>query len=105
MKAWLSRTDAEVEVEYRDFFDDPFSEDELRKLLGERPPSEHFSWNSPSRRKLGIDRDKTSEGELIALMLQEPRLIRRPLIEIDGQLLPPISGSAKIQQVLAEVLQ
>ena len=103
MKAWLSRTDAEVE--YRDFFADPFTEDELRKLLGERPPSEHFSWNSPSRRKLGIDRDKTSEDELIALMLQEPRLIRRPLIEIDGELLPPISGSAKIQQALAGILQ
>ena len=70
-------------VEYRDFFDDPFTEDELRKLLGEMPPSEMFSWNSPSRRKLGIDRDNTSEDELVALMLQEPRLIRRPLIEID----------------------
>lgn len=98
MKAWLSRTDAEVEE--RDFFTDPFSEDELRKLLGDRPPSDYFSWNSPSRRKLGIDRDTTSEDELVALMLQEPRLIRRPIIEIDGELLPPISGSAKIQQAL-----
>ena len=103
MKAWLSRTDAEVE--YRDFFTDPFSEDELRELLGDRPPSEHFSWNSPSRRKLGIDREETSEDELIALMLQEPRLIRRPIIEIEGELLPPISGSAKIQQALADILQ
>ena len=103
MKAWLSRTDADVEE--RDFFSDPFFEDELRTLLGESPPSDYFSWNSPSRRKLGIDRDTTSEDELVALMLQEPRLIRRPLIEIDGELLPPISGSAKIQQALAETLQ
>lgn len=103
MKAWLSRTDAEVE--YRDFFAAPFTEDELRDLLGESAPSEHFSWNSPSRRKLGIDRDETSEDELVALMLQEPRLIRRPLIEIDGELLPPISGSAKIQEALETALQ
>ena len=103
MKAWLSRTGAEVEE--RDFFTDPFSEDELRELLGDQPPSDYFSWNSPSRRKLGIERDETSEDELVALMLQEPRLIRRPLIEIDGELLPPISGSAKIQQVLQTVLQ
>ena len=102
MRAWLSRTDAEVEN--RDFFADPFTEDELRDLLGESPPSEYFSWNSPSRRKLGIERDETSEDELVVLMLQEPRLIRRPLIEIDGELLPPISGSAKIQQALAEAL-
>ena len=102
MRAWLSRTDAEVE--HRDFFADPFTEDELRNLLGESSPSEYFSWNSPSRRKLGIERDETSEDELLALMLQEPRLIRRPLIEIDGELLPPISGSAKIQQALEEIL-
>ena len=103
MKAWLSRTDAGVE--YRDFFADPFAEDELRELLGASPPSDYFSWNSPSRRILGIDRDEASEDELVALMLQEPRLIRRPLIEIDGELLPPISGSAKIQQALAAALQ
>ena len=103
MRAWLSRTDAEVE--YRDFFADPFTEDELRELLGKSPPSDYFSWNSPSRRKLGIDRDEMSEDELVALMLQEPRLIRRPLIEIDGELLPPISGSAKIQQALEDALQ
>ena len=103
MKAWLSRTDAKVE--YRDFFADPFTEDELRKLLGDSPPSDYFSWNSPSRRKLGIERDETSEDELVAFMLQEPRLIRRPLIEVDGELQPPISGSAKIQQALADILE
>lgn len=77
----------------------------MRELLGDRPPSDYFSWNSPSRRKLGIEREETSEDELVALMLQEPRLIRRPLIEIDGELQPPISGSAKIQQALADILQ
>ena len=102
MRAWLSRAD--VKVGSRDFFADPFTEDELRDLLGESPPSEYFSWNSPSRRKLGIERDETTEDELVALMLQEPRLIRRPLIEIDGELLPPISGSAKIQQALEDAL-
>ena len=103
MKAWLSRTDAEVEE--RDFFANPFSEDELRELLGGRPPSDYFSWNSPSRRKLGIERGEVTEDELVALMLQEPRLIRRPIIEVDGELLPPISGSAKIQQALEENLR
>ena len=104
MRAWLSRTDAEVES--RDFFADPFTEDELRDLLGKiHSPSDYFSWNSPSRRKLGIERDQTSEDELVALMLREPRLIRRPLIEIDGELLPPISGSAKIQQALEDALK
>lgn len=102
MKAWLSRTDADVET--RDFFDDPFTERELRVLLGDEPPSERFSWNSPSWRRLGLNRSDLSEDDLIQLMLSEPRLIRRPLIEIDGKLLPPMSGAKKIREALSPLL-
>lgn len=102
MKAWLSRTNADVEI--RDFFDDPFTERELRALLGDSPPSQRFSWNSPSWRRLGLNRSDLSEDDLIQLMLSEPRLIRRPLIEIDGDLLPPMSGAKKIQEALEAAL-
>lgn len=102
MKAWLSRTNADVEI--RDFFDDPFTERELRALLGDSPPSQRFSWNSPSWRRLGLNRSDLSEDDLIQLMLSEPRLIRRPLIEIDGELLPPMSGAKKIQEALEAAL-
>lgn len=102
MKAWLSRTDADVEI--RDFFDDPFTERELRTLFGDSPPSERFSWNSPSWRRLGLNRSDLSEDDLIQLMLSEPRLIRRPLIEIDGELLPPMSGAKKIREALSPLL-
>ena len=102
MKAWLSRTAASVEL--RDFFDDPFTEHELRALLGDEPPSARFSWNSPSWRRLGLNRSDLSEDDLIDLMLSEPRLIRRPLIEVDGKLLPPMSGAKKIQEALSPLL-
>lgn len=102
MKAWLSRTDAAVDL--RDFFDDPFTEHELRALLGNEPPSARFSWNSPSWRRLGLNRSDLSEDDLIQLMLSEPRLIRRPLIEVDGKLLPPMSGAKKIQAALEAAL-
>ena len=102
MKAWLSRTNADIET--RDFFDDPFTEQELRALLGDSPPSQRFSWNSPSWRRLGLNRSDLSEDDLIQLMLSEPRLIRRPLIEIDGELLPPMSGAKKIREALEAAL-
>jgi hypothetical protein len=35
----------------RDFFKERFTEEELRKLLGNTPPSEIFSWRSPSFKK------------------------------------------------------
>ena len=91
-------------MEIRDFFDDPFTERELRALLGDSPPSQRFSWNSPSWRRLGLNRSDLSEDDLIQLMLSEPRLIRRPLIEIDGDLLPPMSGAKKIQEALEAAL-
>ncbi len=77
---------AGLEVEERDFFQDPFSEAELRALLSARSPADIFSWKSPSFRKLGIDRDSLDDDRMIALMLEEPRLIRRPITTIGDTL-------------------
>ena len=38
-----------------------------------------------ARRKLGLAPDTLSESELIDYALQEPRLVRRPLVRIDGK--------------------
>ena len=91
MKAELSH--AGVELDERDFFADPFSADELRALIGERSAADFFSWRSPSFRKLGIDRASLSEERMIELMVEEPRLIRRPLIRTEGGAL--IAGNDK----------
>ena len=76
-----------LDLEERDFFQDRFSEWELRGLLGGRLPSELFSWKSPSFRRLGVSRDELSEDELVRLMIEEPRLIRRPLIQCADEVL------------------
>ena len=100
MRAWLSRSG--VEHEARDFFQEPFSEPELRELIAGRPVSLFFSWASPSFRKLGLERHGLTDDQLIAMMLEEPRLIRRPLIVVDGELLEPTSGADKIVRLLEE---
>ena len=41
-----------------------------------------FNFRSPSFKKIGGDRNKLGEDDLITLMLREPRLIRRPLVRI-----------------------
>ncbi len=83
----------------RDFFKDPFSEDELIGIIGSRNPEDFFSFRSPSFRKLQLDRDNLNQGDLVGLMLQEPRLIRRPLISGKGKL---FVGTDK--KALAELL-
>lgn len=78
MKAELSQNG--VELDERDFFAEPFTAEELRTLIGDAPVSDYFSWRSPSFRKLGLKRDEMSEDQMLELMADEPRLIRRPLI-------------------------
>ena len=49
---------------------------------------------------MGLDKRDTSDDELLALMVQEPRLLRRPLIVVNGK---PVIGFDK--EKLAEVLK
>ena len=73
-------------MEERDFFKDPFSDAEIRGLLRGRPANEIFSWKSPSFKALGLDPGNLSDDDLVRLMLQEPRLIRRPMVRIGEEL-------------------
>jgi arsenate reductase-like glutaredoxin family protein len=78
VKAELSQ--GGIEFDERDFFADPFTVEELREIIGTRPVSDIFSWRSPSYRKMGLNRDDLRDDRLLQLMVDEPRLIRRPLI-------------------------
>lgn len=89
-----------VEFEERDFFKEPLSEAEIEELLTLAPPSEVFSWRSPSFRKLKLDKDSLEPQDLVRLMAQEPRLIRRPMFRIGDRLV--VGGGKKaIDSVLA----
>ena len=76
-----------VEIQERDFFKEPFSETEIRKLAENASISQIFARRSPSLKKMGLADKDLSEGEMLELMLKEPRLVRRPLVRLDGQLL------------------
>ena len=59
----------------------PFSRDELKSLLGSHKPSDLFSFKSPTAKGQGITPGSRSEDELLDLMAQEPRLLRRPILK------------------------
>lgn len=79
-----------MEVEERDFFKDPLSRDELQDLAQVLGPGEGlsdlFARRSPSLKKLGLEGQDLPESRMMELMLQEPRLIRRPLVRIGNKL-------------------
>ena len=74
-------------VTERDFFAEPLSRDELLGLLAGRPAWEAFSFKSPSVKKLGLDPDALSEEQMLDLMAEEPRLLRRPVVVMGGNAL------------------
>ena len=51
-------------------------------LLQGRPASEMFNSRSPSVKSMGLEPAELSNDRLIDLMLQEPRLVRRPVVRI-----------------------
>jgi arsenate reductase-like glutaredoxin family protein len=73
-----------VEIIERDFFKEGFSRAEIEGLLQGKPASEMFNFRSPSFSKLGLSRKDLSNDELIDLMLREPRLVRRPVVRLRG---------------------
>jgi arsenate reductase-like glutaredoxin family protein len=74
-----------MEINERDFFKDNFNRVEIEELLGGKPASEMFNFRSPIFKKLGLERDKLSDNELIDMMLKEPRLVRRPVVRIEDR--------------------
>lgn len=67
-------------MEERDFYKDPLSRDELEELASIVTIDELFSWRSPSARRHREKRGELSDADLIDLMMEEPRLIRRPIV-------------------------
>ena len=89
-----------IEVEDRDYFQDRFTADELRALTGMVGVSAMFARRSPSLKQLGLAGEELSDDRMLELMLEEPRLVRRPLIKMDDRLL--VGGSLKaIEEALS----
>ena len=76
-----------VEIQERDYFKEPFTEQEIRGLAQSTSISQIFARRSPSLKNMGLIDKDLSEAEMLELMLKEPRLVRRPLVRLGGQLL------------------
>ena len=88
---------ADVPIQEHDYFREPFNEESLRSLLAGRPAADIFSWRSPTARKLGLAQRKSelSDDELIRLMVEEPNLIKRPLLVVGGELIAGFDPQAQ----------
>ena len=74
-----------IRFEVRDLLSHPWTADLLRTYFGDSPVSEWFNNSAPSVKSGEIAIDGLTETEALELMLRNPMLIRRPLLDL-GQL-------------------
>lgn len=70
------------EIQKRDFFKDPFSESEIKKIikLSGMKPRDFLRKRDKAYKELNLEGSKHSEAEIIQLMIKHPGLIKRPII-------------------------
>jgi nitrogenase-associated protein len=73
------------EVVIRDLLGEPWTEHDLRSYFGAKPAAEWFNRSAVRVKSGEIDPDRLNPDEAMALLLADPALIRRPLIEAVGQ--------------------
>ncbi len=71
-----------ADIEKRDFFKDPFSESELKKIIKMtgKKPTEILRKRDKMYKELDLDNNKKTDVQLIKLMIKYPGLILRPIV-------------------------
>jgi len=76
-----------ADIEKRDFFKDPFSETELKKIIkiAGKKPSELLRKRDKMYKELDLDNNKKTDEQLIKLMVKYPGLILRPIVIVKNK--------------------
>ena len=74
-------------VSERDFFKETLTEEEIRDMAALVGIEQIFARRSPSLKQMGLADKELSEDEIVRLMLQEPKLVRRPLMRVGEKLM------------------
>ncbi|MBD2209822.1 nitrogenase-associated protein [Nostoc linckia FACHB-104] len=75
-------TAAGHEVVPQSLLTEPWTSDRLRSFFGDRPVAEWFNRSSPRVKSGEVVPEKLDADTALSLMLQDPLLIRRPLLEV-----------------------
>lgn len=90
-----------IDIQKRDFFKDPFSEEELKKIIKMTgmKPNELIRKRDKMYKELSLDTKKISDDQMIKLMVKYPGLITRPILIIDKKAFVGKSITDKIKWV------
>ena len=72
---------------------------EIVSLLNGEPPIAIFNPRSASVRKNGINVDSLTEGEMLDLLVEEPRYWKRPVAVIDGRIIAGANAKTMAEEL------
>ena len=78
-----------MDIDTRDFFKDPFTEAELKKIIKMtgKKPVELLRKRDKTYKEMRLDENKKSDSEIIKLMVKYPGLISRPIVILKNKAL------------------
>jgi Spx/MgsR family transcriptional regulator len=88
-----------VDFEEREYGKHPFTETELRQLIGDSPIEPFLNTRTPLYREMNMKQKPPSKDEAIKLMLKDPNLLKRPVI-IKGKKKLTGFDEAEVKQLL-----
>lgn len=76
-----------MDINKRDFFKEPFSEMELKKIIkmSGMKPREILRKKDKTYKEMNLENSKHTDSQLIQLMVKYPGLIKRPIIIKDDK--------------------
>lgn len=66
---------------------EPWQKDRLRAFFGELAVRDWFNYSAPAIKNAEIEPDRLTEQQALALMLENPLLIRRPLMQAGDRMM------------------
>jgi len=88
-----------VHFEEREYGKTPFTENELRELIGNDPIEAFLNTRTPLYREMNMKQKPPSKDQAIKLMLKDPNLLKRPVI-IKGKQKLTGFNEAEVKQLL-----
>ena len=78
-----------LDIEARDFFKDPLTELELKKIIKMtgKKPSELLRKRDKTYKEMNLEKNEKTDSELIKLMVKHPGLILRPIVILKNKAL------------------
>jgi arsenate reductase len=82
------RDELGVELDERDYARKPLSVAELKELFKGHDPRDFLNPKSPAFKAKGLAGKKLTQDQALELMVEDPNLIKRPLVIAGGEIIP-----------------